>query len=127
MSSVGSELSAWFWNPDIWLPPNVSWDTFKEEKVINSTVVIRPENFAKFSDLWFTLPIGLIFIVVRFIFERQILRPIGYALGLSDKPRKQPKANPVLEMHYRSKPKLRKGDATLLSKKSGLSEIQVDI
>ena len=45
MSSVGSELSAWFWNPDIWLPPNVSWDTFKEEKVINSTVVIKPENF----------------------------------------------------------------------------------
>jgi len=126
MSSVGSELSAWFWNPDIWLPPNVSWDTFKEEKVINSTVVIKPENFAKFSDLWFTLPIGLIFILVRFIFERQILRPIGYALGLSDKPRKQPKANPVLEMHYRSKPKLRKGDATLLSKKSGLSEIQIE-
>ena len=125
MNSFGNEFSTWFWNPDIWLPPNVDWDTFKEEKVINSTTVIKPENFAKFSDLWYTLPIGLCFIVVRFIVERQILKPIGISLGLHDRPRRQPRENPVLEMHFKSKRKLSKGDASILSQQSGLSEIQV--
>ena len=23
-------ISAWFWNPDIWLPPNVTWESFQE-------------------------------------------------------------------------------------------------
>ena len=126
MNRFGSELSTWFWNPDIWLPPNVDWDTFKEEKVINSTVVIKPENFAKFSDLWFALPIGIAFIFVRFFVENHVLRPLGERLGLSNQPRKKPKENAILEAHYNSKRKLLKGEACSLSKKSGLSEIQVN-
>ena len=125
MNSFGNELSTWFWNPDIWLPPNVDWDTFKEEKVINSTTVIKPENFAKFSDLWYTLPIGICFIVIRFIVEKQFLKPIGIFLGLHDRPRRQPRENHVLESHFKSKRKLSKGEASLLSRQSGLSEIQV--
>ena len=127
MNRFGSELSTWFWNPDIWLPPNVDWDTFKEEKVINSTVVIKPENFAKFSDLWFALPIGIAFIFVRFFVENHVLRPLGERLGLSNQPRKKPKENAILEAHYNSKRKLLKGEACSLSKKSGLSEIQVNL
>ena len=125
MNSFGNELSTWFWNPDIWLPPNVDWDTFKEEKVINSTTVIKPENFAKFSDLWYTLPIGICFIVIRFIVEKLFLKPIGIFLGLHDRPRRQPRENHVLESHFKSKRKLSKGEASLLSRQSGLSEIQV--
>ena len=26
-----SAASAWFWNPNIWLPPNVTWESFQEE------------------------------------------------------------------------------------------------
>ena len=125
MTGIGSEISTWFWNPDIWLPPNVDWDTFKEEKVINSTTVIKPENFAKFSDLWYSVPIGLVFIVVRFFAEKLVLRPIGISLGLTQKPRRNPLANNYLEQQFKSKQKLDKGDAILLSSKAGLSEIQV--
>ena len=130
MSGVGSELaelSTWFWNPDIWLPPNISWDTFKEEKVLNSTTVIKPEHFARFSDLLYPLPLGLCFIVIRFFIEKVLLKPIGCSLGLSDKARRQPKENKVLESYFQSKSKLSKGDAVSLSRQSGLSEIQVYI
>jgi len=129
MSGVGSELSelsTWFWNPDIWLPPNISWDTFKEEKVLNSTTVIKPEHFARFSDLLYPLPLGLCFIVIRFFIEKVLLKPIGCSLGLSDKARRQPKENKVLESYFQSKSKLSKGDAVSLSRQSGLSEIQVE-
>ena len=125
MTRFGSDLSTWFWNPDVWLPPNVDWDTFKEEKVINSTVVIKPENFAKFSDLWFALPFGIAFIFVRFFVENYVLKPIGQSLGLSDNPRKKPRENAALEAHFHSNRKLLKGEASTLSQKSGLTEIQV--
>ena len=124
MDHLGSDFSGWFWNPDIWLPPNVDWETFKEEKVINQTI-IKPENFAKFNDLWYPLPIGLVFIIVRFIVEANILKPIALSLGLTEKPRKKPVSNQILESHYQSKSKLSKGDSSKLSQKSGLSEIQV--
>ena len=125
MTRFGSDLSTWFWNPDVWLPPNVDWDTFKEEKVINSTVVIKPENFAKFSDLWFALPFGIAFIFVRFFVENYVLKPFGQSLGLSDNPRKKPRENAILEAHFHSNRKLLKGEASTLSQKSGLTEIQV--
>ena len=127
MAGIGSELSTWFWNPDIWLPPNVDWDTFKEEKVINSTIVIKPEQFAKFSDLWYTIPIGLCFILVRIFVEKIFLRPIGISLGLTTKPRRKPPTNNFLENFFQSKQKLSKGEAAQLSQKSGLSEIQVRV
>ena len=32
-------ISAWFWNPQIWLPPNVTWESFEENS--NSDATLR--------------------------------------------------------------------------------------
>ena len=117
-----SHMFFWFWNPDFWLPPNITWETFIEEKLL-----IKPQHFARFSDLWYSLPLGLCFIVIRFIVEKMLVKPIGCSLGLSDKPRRQPRENKVLESYFKSKSKLSNGDALSLSRKCGLSEIQVHI
>ena len=101
MESLGSHLSMWFWNPDIWLPPNVDWNTFKEEKIINSTIVIKPENFANFSDLWYPLPIAFCFIIARVLVEKYVLKPLGERLGIQDKPRRQPRPNSSLENFFK--------------------------
>ena len=39
MTKMAGDISSWFWNPDIWLPPNVDWDNFTEHKVLNNTVI----------------------------------------------------------------------------------------
>ena len=87
--------------------------------------VIKPQHFARFSDLWYSLPLGLCLIVIRFIVEKMLVKPIGCSLGLSDKPRRQPKENKVLESYFKSKSKLSTRDASSLSRQCGLSEIQV--
>jgi len=126
MEDLGSHLSTWFWNPDIWLPPNVDWNTFKEEKIINSTTVIKPEHFANFSDLWYPLPIALCFIITRVLVEKYILRPLALRLGITDKPRRQPRPNNILEHFFKTKRKISHGEARDLARQSGLSEIEVE-
>ncbi len=37
----------WFWNSDVWLPPNVTWDSFKESKVVQDSI-LEPTDFARF-------------------------------------------------------------------------------
>ena len=60
-----------FWNEDIWLPPNVTWDTFDDD-----------ENFAQFSHLYFPIPAAFVLIAIRLVIERNIFRPLGIYLGL---------------------------------------------
>ena len=128
MEGLGSHLSTWFWNPDIWLPPNIDWNTFKEEKIINSTVVIKPEHFANFSDLWYPIPIAFCFIITRLLVEKYLLKPLGGSLGIQEK-RRQPRPNPVLENFFRTKTKLKPGEARALLALGpplrGLTEIEV--
>ena len=125
MEGIGSHLSMWFWNPDIWLPPNVDWNTFKEEKIINSTIVIKPEHFANFSDLWYPIPIAFCFILTRILVEKYILRPLAERLGIKDKARRQPRPNSSLEKFFKTSSKLKAGDARVISRQCGLSEIEV--
>ena len=65
-----------YWSEDIWLPPNVTWDTFADD-----------ENFAQFSHLFFPIPAAFVVIAIRLVIERNIFRPLGLYLGLkhSDK------------------------------------------
>jgi len=56
---VAEALRKWFWNPEVWLPPNVTW----EDMVPNDNV-----QYANFEDLYYALPQGfLIFAILRFI------------------------------------------------------------
>ena len=125
MEGIGSHLSMWFWNPDIWLPPNVDWNTFKEEKIINSTIVIKPEHFANFSDLWYPIPIAFCFIITRVLVEKFILRPLAERLGIKDRARRQPRPNSSLEKFFKTSSKLKAGDARVISRQCGVSEIEV--
>ena len=60
-----------FWNEDIWLPPNVTWDSFSGD-----------EKFAQFSHLYYPIPAAFLVIAVRMVIERNIFRPLGLFLGL---------------------------------------------
>ena len=42
-----SGMMMWFWSPDFWLPPNITWDTFMEEKIISSSTVKLAKNLLR--------------------------------------------------------------------------------
>ena len=39
-----SGMMMWFWSPDFWLPPNITWDTFMVEKMTSSSTVELANN-----------------------------------------------------------------------------------
>ena len=55
-------LGQWFWNEDIWLPPNVTWSDLEGSR--------GGVHYSKFTDLWYPIPAAFIIIAIRFIFEK---------------------------------------------------------
>jgi len=125
MGSLSNDISLWFWNPDIWLPPNITWSTFKEPKVLNDTV-IEPENYAKFSDLWYPIPMALVVMVIRWVVEKGIFKPVGIRMGLKDQRKQLPVANDVLEKEFRRSSKTTVKEVTQLALNTGMTILQVE-
>eukprot|EP00092_Neocalanus_flemingeri_P016011 GFUD01017330.1.p1 GENE.GFUD01017330.1~~GFUD01017330.1.p1 ORF type:complete len:371 (+),score=80.29 GFUD01017330.1:434-1546(+) len=127
MSSHGPGISSWFWNPDIWLPPNVTWDSFDEsDPEIAKEAFVSPGTFARFSDLWYPIPLAILVMIARWVVERGIFKKVGIWMGMKDYKRTFPAHNQVLESVFRSvtDPSLREVDH--LSAESGLSIRQVE-
>jgi len=88
------EINKWFWNEDVWLPPNETW----ADRV--STIENQLPNY---TDLW-TYPflIALLLIIVRYIFLiPHIINPLAKQFGIEDAPPKSVTPSPVLEQYYR--------------------------
>ena len=62
---MASQVTKWFWNEHIWLPPNVTWSDLEVSMNPKQGVAV-----AKFTDLWYPIPAAFIVIAVRFAFER---------------------------------------------------------
>ena len=92
-----ASLCTSFWAPSVWLPPNVTWDSFGDE----ATRAARPGQYARFGDLLYSLPICLAMFVLRALVERGIFRPLGLRLGLKDRRRRLPEGHAVLEKAHR--------------------------
>ena len=60
----GLLLTKWFWNEDIWLPPNVTWSDLEHHDTRDGVAV------PKFSDLWYPIPAAFLVIAIRLSVER---------------------------------------------------------
>jgi len=56
-----SDLNAWFWSPEIWLPRNITWEDVTENKEIE-----YPDNGA----LYYPLPLAVLFLGLRHLLEK---------------------------------------------------------
>ena len=106
-----ASVSESFWSPAIWLPPNITWESFDSEP-----------GYAQFYDLAYPFPLAIVLIAVRFVVERAIFRPLGKSLKIKDTTYRNPEANPVLESAYVARQK----DYQAISKAAGLTERQVE-
>lgn len=53
-------LDQWLWKEEYWLPPGVTW----------KDIEIEGDRYPLPRDLFYTLPLALGFIVLRYVFER---------------------------------------------------------
>uniref|UniRef100_A0A8C5QGV2 Ceramide synthase 2 n=1 Tax=Leptobrachium leishanense TaxID=445787 RepID=A0A8C5QGV2_9ANUR len=80
-----------FWNHYLWLPENLTWEDVEDQE---------DRVYAKASDLYATIPLAFVFLVVRYFFEIFVASPLGRALGVKDKVRLRVASSPTLEKFY---------------------------
>jgi len=136
--SEGSDISisAWFWNPEIWLPPNVTWKDFQEEGPLSDPGLKLPfgyssdnhesdGEFAKFNDLLYPLPMAVLMMVARYFVEKYIFTPIGLRLGMRASKRSYPRSNTFLESEFRKNMFPSHETVQRLSTETNLTEIEI--
>ncbi|XP_068196964.1 ceramide synthase 2-like [Antennarius striatus] len=82
------------WREDLWLPPGVTWRDM--EQLADSE---RPLP----QDLLIALPLGLGFVVLRYVFERSLAPPMGRCLGVKNRLQVSPVPSQKLELFYTQK------------------------
>ncbi|XP_063295969.1 ceramide synthase 2 [Pelobates fuscus] len=80
-----------FWYHRLWLPVNLTWADIEDQE---------DRVYAKASDLYITIPLAFVFLVVRYFFENYAASPLARILGVKDKVRLRAAFNPVLEKFY---------------------------
>uniref|UniRef100_F6SFF2 Ceramide synthase 4 n=1 Tax=Callithrix jacchus TaxID=9483 RepID=F6SFF2_CALJA len=86
-----SSFNEWFWQDRFWLPPNITWTQLEDQ---DGRVYPHPQ------DMLAALPLALVLLAMRLIFERFVGLPLSRWLGVQDHTRRQVKPNARLEKHF---------------------------
>ncbi|XP_027699874.1 ceramide synthase 4-like isoform X1 [Vombatus ursinus] len=86
-----ASLYNWFWKAEHWIPPGLSWTDLED-----SDGITYPHS----KDLWMALPLTVVLILVRYLFERTIGLSLSRAMGVCDKLRVKAAPNPILESFF---------------------------
>uniref|UniRef100_G3PD01 Ceramide synthase 2b n=1 Tax=Gasterosteus aculeatus aculeatus TaxID=481459 RepID=G3PD01_GASAC len=86
-----SGVSEWFWQERLWFPKGLGWDDLRDRD---------GRVYAKAQDLWVALPIALVFLIIRQIFERTVATPLASLLGVKETVRLKVPHNPTLDSYY---------------------------
>ncbi|KAF7272109.1 hypothetical protein GWI33_015074 [Rhynchophorus ferrugineus] len=108
-----------FWSPSVWLPPNTTWADISPE----SSTEIR---HADHRDLWYPLPLALVLLLIRYLFEKYWFAPVGLSLGIKNSRPKKAPPNPVLEKAYNQSKKWEQKQIQGLAKQLDQTERQIE-
>ncbi|XP_031194806.1 ceramide synthase 4 [Mastomys coucha] len=106
-------LSELLWQEAYWLPPNVTWAQLEDR---DGLVFAHPHH------VFAALPVALVLVVVRTIFERFVALPLSRWMSVPDPVRRKIKPNPVLEKYFlRMKQSPAETQMALLASQCGLT------
>ncbi|KPJ13011.1 LAG1 longevity assurance-like 6 [Papilio machaon] len=89
-----------FWDKDIWLPPNTTWEDLAPGP--DKPVVLNDHR-----HLLYPIPLAIVLIIIRHMLEKYWFAPFGKSLGIKNtRPKKAP-SNPKLEAAYQASTKIR--------------------
>lgn len=105
-----------FWDPAIWLPPNITWADLKSHDQV---------GYTNHNDLLLTLPLAILVLAIRYGFETFCFTPLGLALGIKGNKVKKAVDNEILEKAFKHV-KTKHKDIAGLAKQLDWSERQVE-
>ncbi|XP_072535985.1 ceramide synthase 2 [Salminus brasiliensis] len=110
-------LSDIFWQEHLWFPKGLGWADLEDRD---------GRVYAKARDLWVVLPMALLFLVIRQIFEKTVATYLASLLGIKETVRRKAAHNPTLESYYNHTSKYpTQCSAEKLCKQTGCSERQL--
>uniref|UniRef100_A0A672QA27 Ceramide synthase 2 n=1 Tax=Sinocyclocheilus grahami TaxID=75366 RepID=A0A672QA27_SINGR len=110
-------VSEVFWHERLWFPEGLGWADLEDRD---------GRVFAKARDLWAVLPIAVLFLIIRQVFERYVATPLASLLGLKETVRRRVTHNLTLESHYCNTTKNpTQSSVEKLCKQTGWTEPQV--
>uniref|UniRef100_A0A3B1KDL8 Ceramide synthase 2 n=1 Tax=Astyanax mexicanus TaxID=7994 RepID=A0A3B1KDL8_ASTMX len=110
-------LSDIFWQERLWFPEGLGWADLEDRD---------GRVYAKARDLWVVLPVALLFLVIRQIFERTVATYLASLLGIKESVRRKAAHNPTLESYYNHTSKYpTQSSVEKLCKQTGCSERQL--
>ncbi|XP_032236950.1 ceramide synthase 5 [Nematostella vectensis] len=117
LSERFDQFFAWFWSERIWLPEITNWEKVKALK--------NPQAVA-LGDIYLCIPVAVVLIILRIIFENFIARPIVKFLGVKEKKPVKIRESDLCEQVYRKSRKPNKEQIQDLSSRLGWSTQEVE-
>lgn len=116
---MASVLHKWLWHHEYWLPPGITWDDLE-----SSEHALYPQP----RDLVIAIPYAVVFVILRFLYERWIAVPLSKHMGVKEKIRRKVPPKPALEKVYTTKSTCPKEhDLLALAKQCGISIQEVKV
>lgn len=88
-----NSISEIFWSETFWFPSGKTW------KDLENTPG-NPDYLPQHSDMLWSIPIGLLFLGVRYFFENYLMTPLGFWMGVQREKKRNLAANPRLEEYF---------------------------
>uniref|UniRef100_A0A1B6IBE6 TLC domain-containing protein n=1 Tax=Homalodisca liturata TaxID=320908 RepID=A0A1B6IBE6_9HEMI len=106
-----------FWDPDIWLPPNITWADLESNDKI---------EYANYKHLLYPLPMAVLVLIIRYFVEKFCFIPLGLYLGIKGSKHKKAVNNEILEKAYRQNIKMKHKEIVGMAKQLDWTERQVE-
>ncbi|XP_078280148.1 ceramide synthase 2-like [Rhinoraja longicauda] len=116
---MASVLDKWLCHQEYWLPPGIKWSDMESSEHV---------QYPQPRDLAIALPYAVVFILLRFLYERWIAIPLSKYMGVKEKKRRKVLPKPALEQVYSTKSTcLKEHDLLALAKQCGISVQEVKV
>ncbi|XP_045168274.1 ceramide synthase 2-like isoform X1 [Mercenaria mercenaria] len=89
-----NSISQYFWSEYFWFPSGYTWKDLENAPG-------SKEYLPQTNDILWSIPLGILLLGIRYIFEQYLMTPLGYWCGVKRNKKTVPVTpNPVLESHF---------------------------
>ncbi|XP_044741192.1 ceramide synthase 6 [Chrysoperla carnea] len=118
LNVIYKNFASKFWNEDVWLPPNTTWNDLTPGR--------NGINYTDYRHLVYPIPMAAVMLVLRYVLERYWFAPVGRRVGIKYTRSKKATPNVILEKAYNQNKHPSHRQIVGLAKQLDLTERQIE-
>ncbi|KAL3831740.1 hypothetical protein ACJMK2_023454 [Sinanodonta woodiana] len=112
-------LVSWFWSEKFWFPHGLSWEDLKNH---DQSDIRLPQ----LNDMHWSIVVGVVFLVIRYLYEKLVVIPVGRYFGVKERRRVKVVPNIILEAAYQKYGLTVNDNVKVLVKQTDMSKREVE-